>query len=121
MSQRLYGIPVNTEGKIAVSDCKDHCSQTGTAVESFRKHEAGQREFRNPVGVGLNDGGRIVVTDSGNRRIQMFSYEGETISIFGGSGPEKLDKSTSCIAHKSMFPVCDSVNCIEVFDRSGTL
>ena len=111
--ERLYGILVNTEGKIVVSDCKDHFSQTGTAVESFRKHGAGKRELRNPVGVGLNDEGRIVVTESDNYKIQLLSHEGETISIFGGSGPEKLDKSTSCIAHKNMFPVhVDSDNCI---------
>ena len=51
----------------------------------------------------------------------MLSQEGETISIFGKSGPEKLNRPASCIPYKNKFLVTDrNNNCIKVFDQSGT-
>ena len=50
----------------------------------------------------------------------MLSQKGKTISIFGGRGPEKLSKPTSCIPYKNMFLVsCEGNNFIKVFDQSG--
>ena len=49
------------------------------------------------------------------------THEGETITIFGYSGPEKLNRPTSCIPYKNMFLVSDGSNhCIKAFDQSGT-
>ena len=68
----------------------------------------------------MNDEGRIVVTENGNHRIHVLSKEGETISIFGDSGPEKLNRPTSCIPYKNMFLVSDGGNnCIKVYDQTG--
>ena len=95
--------------------------QTGTILKSFEKRGTGKGEFRNPADLWLDDEGRIVVTEWGNHRIQVLSQEGETISIFGDSGPEKLNKPISCILNKNMFFVADAGhNCIKVFDHSGT-
>ena len=95
--------------------------QTGTVVKSFGKRGAGKGEFDHPVDVCLDDEGRIVVTECGNHRIHLLSKEGETISIFGDSGPEKLNRPTSCIPYKNMFLVSDEGNsCIKVYDQSGT-
>ena len=79
--------------------------QTGTVVKIFGKHGAGKGEFKNPLDVCLDNEGRIVVTDCINHRIQVLSQEGETISIFGESGPEKLNRPTSCIPYKNKFLV----------------
>jgi len=169
----LYGIAVNSEGKIVVTDDSGHCVyesdrdgnclskrcsegvnpgqfsnaadvsyvnnneiliadqenhriqhinvQTGTVVKSFGKCGAGKGELKSPIDVCLDDEGRIVVTEYGNHRIQVLSQEGETISIFGDSGPEKLNKPTSCIPYKNMFLISDGSNdCIKVFDQTGT-
>ena len=95
--------------------------QTGNGVKSFGEHGAGKGEFNNPVDVCLDDEGRIVVTEWGNHRIQVLSQEGETIFIFGDSGPEELSKPSSCIPYKNMFLVADGGNgCIKVFEQSGT-
>ena len=95
--------------------------QTGTVVKSFGKRGAGKGEFLDPIDVCLDDEGRIVVTEIGNQRINVLSKKGETISIFGDSGPEKLNRPTSCIPYKNMFLVSDVGNsCIKVFDQSGT-
>jgi len=47
-------------------------------------------------------GERIFVTDCGNHRTQVLSKEGETIAMFGDSGPEKLNEPLSCIPCKNM-------------------
>ena len=95
--------------------------QTGTVVKSFGKRGAGKGKFLDPVDICLDDEGRIVVTEWGSHRIHVLSKEGETISIFGDSGPEKLNRPTSCIPYKNMFLVSDGDNnCLKVYDQSGT-
>ena len=173
VTQTLYGIAVNPEGKIVVTDVYGHCVyvfdrdgnclrniggdrenpgqfkhpagvsyvnnneiliadqsnhriqhiniQTGTVVKCFGKYGTGKGEFKNPADVCLDDEGRIVVTECVNGRIQVMSQDGETILIFGNSGPEKLNKPTSCIPYKNMFLVSDrDNNYIKVFDQTGT-
>ena len=95
--------------------------QTGTVVNSFGKYGSGKGEFKNPLDVCLDDERRIVVTDCGNHRIQVLSQKLETLTMFGDSGPEKLNEPLSCIPYKNMFLVADGgKNCIKVFDQTGT-
>ena len=120
------GVSFVNNSEILIADQCNHRIQhiniqTGTVVKSFGKHGAGEGELRNPADVCLDDEGRIVVTECGNHRIQVLSQEGETILIFGDSGPEKLNKPTSCIPYKNMFLVSDrDKNYIKVFDQTGT-
>ena len=120
------GVSFLNDNEILVADQGNHRIQhiniqTGTVVKSFGKYGAGKVEFNNPVDVCLDDEGRIVVTEWGNNRIHVLSKEGETISIFGDSGPEKLNRPTSCIPYKNMFLISDrGNNCIKVYDQSGT-
>ena len=50
------------------------------------------------------------------------TQEGETITMFGDSGPEKLNFPTSCVPYEDKFLVADGGNmgnyCIRVFDQS---
>ena len=95
--------------------------QTGTVVKSFGKSGAAKGQFDFPIDVCLDEERRIVVTEYSNNRIQVMSRESESISIFGVSGPEKLNHPTSCIPYKNMFFVADANNhCIKAFDQSGT-
>ena len=120
------GVSYVNNNEILVADQCNHRIQyinlqTGTVVKSFGKCGTGKGEFKNPLDVCLDDEGRIVVTEFGNHRIQVLSQEGETISIFGDSGHEKLKDPTSCIPYKNMFLVADfGNNCVKVFDQSGT-
>ena len=96
--------------------------QTGTVVKSFGKYGAGKGQFNFPIDVCSDDERHIVVTENLNDRIQVMSREGESISIFGDSGLQKLNYPTSCIPYKNMFFVSDQYNhCIKTFDQSGTL
>ena len=95
--------------------------QTGSFVKSFGKGGAAKGEFAVPFDVCLDEQHRIVVTECGNNRIQVVTQQGETISIFGDRGPEKLNRPTSCIPYKNMFFVLErGKSCIKVFDQSGT-
>ena len=121
------GVTYLNDNEILIADTENHRLQhvdvqTGTFLKSFGKHGAAKEEFYQPVDVCLDEQHRIVVTESGNQRIQVITQQGETISIFGDSGPEKLDNSPkSCIPYKNMFLVSVLVNhCIKVFDQSGT-
>ena len=95
--------------------------QTGTVVKTFGKEGEGTREFNLPTDVCLDEERRIVVTEILSKRIQVMSCQGETISIFGNIGPEKLKGPRSCLPYKDKFFVSDGGNnCINAFDKSGT-
>ena len=120
------GVLFVNDNEILIADQGNHRIQhiniqTGTVVKSLGKKGSGIGEFDNPVDVRLDDEGRIVVTEYSNYRIHMLSKDGKTISIFGDSGPERLNRPTSCIPYKNTFLVTDGGNsCIKVFDQSGT-
>jgi len=120
------GVSFVNDNEILIAEEQNHRIQqinikTGTLVKRFGKYGAGKGEFKNPLDVCLDDEGRIVVTEWGNHRIQVLSQEGETISIFGDSDPEKLVFPTSCIPYKNKFLVIDrGSNCIKVFSQAGT-
>ena len=93
--------------------------QTGTIVKTLGKASVG--EVYRPLDVCLDKERRIVVTEFSIGSIQVMSREGETISIFGNIGPEKLNNPKSCLPYKNNFFVSDSGDqCIKAFDNSGT-
>ena len=120
------GVTYLNDNEILIADAMNHRIQhfdvqTGTFVKSFGKGGVAAGEFYCPVDVTLDEQQHIVVTDRSNHRIHVITQQGETISIFGDSGPEKLNHPTSCIPYKNMFLVSDRDNdCIKVFDQSGT-
>ena len=90
-------------------------------MKSFGKEGRKKGEFSGPVDVTVDDEERIVVTERGNKRIQVMSKEAESIFTFGDKGPEKLHYPSCCIPYKKMFLVSDAGNhCIKAFDQSGT-
>jgi DNA-binding beta-propeller fold protein YncE len=80
-------------------------------------------QFVNPTGVTCDHGGNIVVCDSSNHRIQIFSKEGEFIRSFGSKGEEEGEfrwpKGVTC-DHDGNIIVCDTVNHrIQIFSSKG--
>ena len=121
-----WGVSYLNDNEILIADSRNNRIQhvdvqTGNLVKSVGKYGAAKGEFTFPVDVCLDEQHRIVVTDCGNERIHVVTQQGETISIFGDSGPQKLDHPISCIPYKNMFLVSDGKNhCIKAFDQSGT-
>ena len=94
--------------------------QTGTVVNTLGR-AVGKGEFHFPCDVCLDEERRIVVTEICSGRIQVMSREGETISIFGNTGPEKLNLPMRCLPYKDKFFISDGGDgCIKAFDKSGT-
>ena len=124
--QHPKGVSFLNDNEILIADDGNHRIQhlnirTGTVVKSFGKCGAGKGEYQYPVDVCLDDEGRIVVAELNNNRIQVISKEGETHSIFGDTGPEKLNCPVGCISIKNMIFVSDRDNhCVKAFDQSGT-
>jgi len=121
-----WGVTYLNDNEILIADRGNHRIQqvdveTGTVVKSFGKYGKEKGEFFQPIDVCLDEHHRIVVTEHSNDRIQVMTQEGETITMFGDSGPEKLNYPTSCIPYKNMFLVSDGGNqCIKAFGQSGT-
>nr|XP_058949738.1 E3 ubiquitin-protein ligase TRIM71-like [Pocillopora verrucosa] len=120
------GVTYLNDDEILIADTKNSRIQqiniqTGTVVKTLGKAVAGIGEFSLPTDVCLDEERRIVVVDCGNKRIQAMSREGETISMFGNIGSEKLKLPWKCLPYKNMFFVSDFGNhCIKAFDKSGT-
>ena len=87
---KLWGVAVNANGEIAVTDTKNHrvqiFSSEGKFLRSFGKKGDMVGEFNNPRGITFHNNGNIFVTDCYNHRIQIFSGEGEFVGSFGGKG-----------------------------------
>ena len=120
------GVTYLNDDEILIADQWNHRIQqvdvqTGTVVKTFGRNGAAKGELSDPVDVCLDEQHRIVVTECGNHRIQVMTQEGETITMFGESGPEKLNYPRSCVPYENMFLVADGYkNCIKLFDQSGT-
>ena len=94
---------------------------SGTVIKTLGKVGVGMGEFYFPTDVCLDEERRIVVTEFWSNRVQVLSREGETISIFGNIGQEKLVLPMSCSPYKNKFFISDSEDhCIKAFDKSGT-
>ena len=87
---KLWGVAVNANDEIAVTDTKNHrvqiFSSEGKFLRSFGKKGDMMGEFNNPRGISFHNNGNIFVADCCNHRIQIFSGEGEFVGSFGGKG-----------------------------------
>ena len=114
-----WGVAVNEEDEIAVSDIGNHkihlFKSDGTHIKSFGEHGNQYGEFDWPCGIVFHGANIIVAEQSENSRIQELSRQGEYLSHFGGKG--SLD-------HQLNFPTglsIDSDGNIIVTDKNNEL
>ena len=81
-----WGIAVNTNGEIAVSDDSNHRVQVfsteGRFLFSFGRKGSGVGQFNRPCGVTYDRDDNLLVVDCINNRIQQFSRTGQFIRTF---------------------------------------
>jgi uncharacterized protein (TIGR03663 family) len=92
-----WGIAVDSDGSIYVADTFNHRIQKfdpqgnflfswGTPGVSTAPGAARVTTFFGPRAIAIDKQGRLFVTDTGNKRVQVFDREGNYISQFGKSG-----------------------------------
>ena len=85
-----WGVSVNENGEIAVTDMKNDRVQVftydGELLLSFGEKGSDQGQFSSPCGVSYDRDGNLLVVDRENKRIQQFSKEGQFIRTLGAGG-----------------------------------
>ena len=72
-----------------VADCGNHCvqklSSSGEFFHKFGQQGSGQGQFDGPSAVIVDSNNRLIVSDTGNHRIQIFNEVGGWILAIGGN------------------------------------
>ena len=87
--QRPWGVAVNEQDQIAVSDVGNHkihlFKSDGTHIKSFGGKGTQHGEFEFPSGT-VYHGDNIIVAEQSNHRVQVLSRQGGYFRHFGGEG-----------------------------------
>lgn len=98
--QEPWDLAVDEQGRVYVADTWNHRVQVfdsnGVFLNQWGAHGQVQglgpdtaKLFWGPRGVAIDSQGRVLVTDTGNKRVQVFSGDGEFVTMFGGFGLER--------------------------------
>ncbi|XP_031557997.1 E3 ubiquitin-protein ligase TRIM71-like isoform X4 [Actinia tenebrosa] len=112
----IFGVAVDDESRIIVTDCHNHRVQVfnaqGGFMFQFGRKGDGNGQFQCPTGVGIDPEGRIVVCERLSSRIQLFDRDGMFQHKF--HVPD-LKASTLAVDENRRIVVADSANrCIHV-------
>ena len=92
--------------------------RNGSFLRTFGEHGSLNHQLKNPEGLSINGNGDIIVTDTGNKLIKIFSSSGEYLHKFGGAGA--LVEPNHCIQPGQYFIVSDyGDDSIKMFDLEG--
>ena len=94
-----WGIAVSTAGEVFVADTWNHRIQKFTAdgrfllawgglVDTRGDARGSEGRFWGPRDIAIGPDGMLYVTDTGNKRIQVFDSNGGFVRAFGGEGSE---------------------------------
>jgi DNA-binding beta-propeller fold protein YncE len=119
-----WGIAVAPDGAVYVADTWNHRVQKFDAEGRFLLQwghlaDAGGQlgvepgGFWGPRDIAISSSGNVYVTDTGNKRVQVFTPEGEFVTMFGGGGgaPGQMDEPVGiAIAADGSIYVADTWN-----------
>ena len=114
----LYGIAVNSEGKIAVTDINGHCcyvfDRDGNCLRKIGCEGENPGQFSYPAGVSYVNNNKILIADQGNHRIQCINIQtGIVVKSLGkyGSGKGEFENILDvCLDDERRIVVTDCGN-----------
>jgi len=127
-----WGIAVDRAGNVYVADTWNHRVQKldpdlrfltkwGTFASAPAGGAASPGSFYGPRAIAFDAAGNVLVTDTGNKRIQKFTPNGEFLAAYGtaGRGPGQLQEPVGIVATAAgEFLVADTWNRrVQRFDR----
>lgn len=97
--QEPWGVAIAPTGNVFVADTWNHRIQVFSPEGNFRLAFGGFAQttagasgfeglFWGPRGLAFDAQGRLLVADTGNKRIQVFTPQGEFVTQFGGAGSD---------------------------------
>lgn len=119
---RPTGVAITADGDIFVSDgygnCRiHHFDAHGNLLHSWGEPGGEPGRFRLPHDVVLDARGRLLVADRENSRIQVFSQQGELLTVWHDViRPTGLSTDRDGLVYVSQFCLC-----VSVFDLDGEL
>jgi sugar lactone lactonase YvrE len=120
-----YGIAIDREGFVYLTDTVDHCVKKFTAdgyfVSKWGKLGTRDGEFNTPTGIAADNDGFIYVSDSLNQRIQKFTAKGQFVSKWETADTDDQKISPTGIAADSNFIYVSDIlrSCIYKFTHNG--
>ena len=123
-----WGVVVNDQGEIAVTDYWNHrvslFSSDGTHLRSFGRFGKNNGEFKYPSGIAFDSLGNIVVADYVNHRVQVFDSNGNFLSKFSKHGSRdkyqlKYPEGLSINGNGDLIVTSQGNKLIKIFSSSG--
>jgi sugar lactone lactonase YvrE len=107
-------VPQNTGGAVPTTKLGEISTFAGSGISGFADSSATQAKFYKPIGLSVDAGGNVLVSDQVNNRIRKISPEG-IVSTFAGTGSN--GSSTDGIGTTATFNVPSGV----AVDASGNV
>ena len=126
--QGLFGIAVNKEGNMVVTDNRGHCvyvfDREGSCLRKIGGKGENSGQFQYPDGVSFLNDNEILIADHGNHRIQHLNIKtGTVVKTFGkrGEGKGELQHPTDvCLDDEGRIVVIELINQrIQVISMEG--
>jgi tripartite motif-containing protein 2/3/tripartite motif-containing protein 71 len=124
-----YGVVLNhQETELIVSEEKKgrisifslSRDKLGEKLRSFSTHGSCKGELNGPIGIAACETGNILIADSRNNRIQMFTADGQFIKVYKAGTPPLSNPTGIAISGKKVYVVDNGNNRVQVLNADLT-